>query len=48
LHGEKVAFGIVIQLVLEKADVKDLDEVIAFCDIVGFPTTLIQLGLKNV
>ncbi len=45
LHGEKVAFGTLVQLVLEGRDQSDLDEVIDFCERVGLPVTLAQLGL---
>lgn len=47
LHGEKVAFGTLVQLVLENADMSEIDEVIHFCTELGLPTTLEQLGIKN-
>lgn len=47
-HGEKVAFGTIVQLVLENADMDELGEVIEFCMAVGLPTTLEGLGIKQV
>ncbi|WP_438318293.1 iron-containing alcohol dehydrogenase family protein [Sporosarcina sp. FA9] len=47
LHGEKVAYGILIQLVLEdKLD--ELKSVIAFYKELGLPTSLKDLGLLTV
>lgn len=45
-HGEKVAFGTIVQLVLE--DAEELYEVIDFCKEVGLPTTLAELGITEV
>lgn len=45
LHGEKVAFGTIVQLVLEKAEPSEIAEALAFCQSVGLPTTLRQLNL---
>ena len=42
-HGEKVAFGTIVQLILE--DATELNEVIDFCVAVGLPVTLKQLGI---
>lgn len=47
-HGEKVAFGTLVQLVLENADQDEIGEVISFCDELGLPTTLAELGIKEV
>ncbi|AIQ65806.1 glycerol dehydrogenase [Paenibacillus stellifer] len=47
LHGEKVAFGTLVQLVLEKAETAEIQEAIAFCQRVGLPTTLKQLHLDR-
>ncbi|MDD6311759.1 MAG: glycerol dehydrogenase [Firmicutes bacterium] len=44
-HGEKVAFGVIAQLVLENAPKEELDEVLDFCISVGLPVTLTQIGL---
>ncbi|OON96513.1 MAG: glycerol dehydrogenase [Candidatus Epulonipiscioides saccharophilum] len=45
-HGEKVAFGTIVQLVLE--DAPELFEVIKFCKSVGLPTTLKELGIEKI
>ncbi|MCY6369367.1 glycerol dehydrogenase [Clostridium ganghwense] len=45
-HGEKVAFGTIVQLVLE--DAAELNEVIDFCISVGLPVTLEQLGVTDI
>lgn len=47
-HGEKVAFGTLTQLVLENADLEELEEVMNFCLDTGLPTTLADLGIKEV
>ncbi len=47
-HGEKVAFGTLVQLVLENADEEELMDVINFCIEVGLPVTLGELGIKEV
>ena len=47
LHGEKVAFGTLIQLVLEGRDTALVEEVMGFCHDVGLPMTLAELGLKD-
>ncbi|WP_077598140.1 glycerol dehydrogenase [Olsenella urininfantis] len=44
-HGEKVAFGTLVQLVLENAD--EIYEVLDFCVEVGLPVTFEQLGVKD-
>ena len=46
-HGEKVAFGTLVQLILENADEDELEEVILFCMEVGLPTTLEALGIAE-
>ncbi|MDR1626320.1 MAG: glycerol dehydrogenase [Spirochaetia bacterium] len=45
-HGEKVAFGTLVQLVLENA-AEDLEDAFTFCEAVGLPMTLADLGVKN-
>lgn len=45
-HGEKVAFGTLVQLVLEQAPREELEQVIAFCLSVGLPVTLGGIGLE--
>lgn len=44
MHGEKVAFGVLTQLMLEEADEATVDEVLQFCQSVGLPTTLREIG----
>lgn len=46
-HGEKVAFGTIVHLVLENAPKAELDLVIAYCKSVGLPTNLGDLGVKE-
>ncbi|KIY45074.1 glycerol dehydrogenase [Fistulina hepatica ATCC 64428] len=48
LHGEKVAFGIVCQLILDKAPTAELDRYIAFMLSVDLPVTFELLGIPNV
>lgn len=47
-HGEKVAFSTIVQLIMEDRPIDEIYEVIYFCQAVGLPTTLAQLGLANV
>ena len=44
-HGEKVAFGTLVQMVLENRSRQELDEVLRFCSEVGLPTCLADLGV---
>lgn len=46
-HGEKVAFGVITQLVLENAPKEELDEVLDFCISVGLPVTMKQIGVEE-
>ena len=46
-HGEKVAFGTLASLFLTDKPSKMIDEVYAFCESVGLPTTLADLGLAG-
>lgn len=48
LHGEKVAFGLLAQIVLENAPDALLSEVIEFSHRVRIPITLSQIGLEDV
>ncbi|MEG1480840.1 glycerol dehydrogenase [Clostridium sp.] len=48
MHGEKVAFGTLAQLVLENADLEEIEEVIDFCESLGLPITLEDMGVKEV
>lgn len=47
LHGEKVAFGTLCVLVLEDRPQSEIDEVFAFCEALGLPTTLEGMGLAD-
>jgi glycerol dehydrogenase len=44
-HGEKVAFGTLVQLVLERRTMSEILEAMGFCTRVGLPITLAQIGL---
>lgn len=46
-HGEKVAFGTLVQLVLENAPMSEINTVITFCRSVGLPTNLHMMGVKT-
>ena len=46
-HGEKVAFGTLVQLVLENAPRDEIETVASLCSAVGLPITLAQLGIKT-
>ncbi|MBW7983130.1 glycerol dehydrogenase [Enterobacillus tribolii] len=45
-HGEKVAFGTLVQLVLQNSSCEQIETVMDFCVQVGLPITLAQLGVK--
>ncbi|MCL5281729.1 MAG: glycerol dehydrogenase [Planctomycetes bacterium] len=47
-HGEKVAFGVLTGLQLTDADPQESDTVYSFCEAVGLPTTLADIGLGDV
>lgn len=47
-HGEKVAFGTIVQLVLENAPKNELEEVINFCLSVGLPVCFQDLGINTI
>lgn len=47
-HGEKVAFGTIVQLVLENAPEKEMNEVLTFMKAAGLPMTLAQLGVSKI
>ncbi len=46
-HGEKVAFGLLVQLVLEGTAQSTVDEVLGFSCQVGLPITLADIGLPK-
>lgn len=47
-HGEKVAFGVIVHLVLENAPLDELNTVINYCKSVGLPTCLKDLHITEV
>lgn len=47
-HGEKVAFGTIAQLVLENAPEEELNEVMDFCEKVGLPICLSDIGVDSI
>jgi glycerol dehydrogenase len=46
-HGEKVAFGVLAGLQLTDASADEAANVFSFCEDVGLPTTLADIGLGN-
>ncbi len=46
-HGEKVAFGTLVQLVMEGRPTEVIEEVMAFCLSVGLPVCLEDIGVSN-
>ncbi|NQU57633.1 MAG: glycerol dehydrogenase [Rhodospirillales bacterium] len=48
LHGEEVAVGLLTQLVLEGHDDAFINDMLAFYEAIGLPSTLQQLGLADV
>lgn len=47
-HGEKVAFGVLTQLVLENVSMAEYQTVFDFCKSVGLPTSLEALGVVDI
>ncbi len=47
LHGEKVAFGTLVQLVMENKSMEEITTVLSFCAEVGLPTTLSDIGVTD-
>ncbi|MGM9928753.1 MAG: glycerol dehydrogenase [Bacillus sp. (in: firmicutes)] len=47
LHGEKVAFGTLTQLILENRPIEEIKSITFFCKEIGLPVTLAELGLEN-
>src|SRR5512135_977090 len=45
MHGEKVAFGLLTQLMLESQPKSVVDEALEFCNSVGLPTTFAEVGI---
>ena len=48
LHGEKVAFCTLTQLVLENAPATEINEVLKFCLEIGLPVCFADLGYERV
>ncbi len=46
-HGQKVAFGVLTQMILEGRASEDIYEVLNFCESIGLPITLEDIGLAN-
>jgi glycerol dehydrogenase len=46
-HGEKVAYGILVQLVLENRDLQEIDEILSFYKEIGLPYRLEHMGIKR-
>lgn len=46
-HGEKVAFGVLTGLQLTDAAPEDIETVYTFCEKLGLPVTLAELGILN-
>ena len=47
-HGEYVAFGTLVMLILERRPTKELDEAILFCLSVGLPVTFADMNLADI
>lgn len=47
MHGELVAFGTIVQLVLENSPLEEIEEVISFSVSVGLPVTLSQINVTS-
>ena len=47
LHGQKVAFGTLAQLIMEGRPMDEVEEVLDFCLSVGLPVCLADLGIVN-
>lgn len=47
MHGEKVAFGLLAQLMLESQPQSVVDQVLAFSTSVGLPMTFADIGISN-
>jgi glycerol dehydrogenase len=47
MHGEKVAFGVIVELMLESQPEAVVNEVLAFSTSVGLPVTFAGIGLEQ-
>jgi len=48
LHGENVAFGLLVQFVLEGRSEEFFEDILEFYKAIGLPTTLKQIGLPHI
>lgn len=48
LHGEVVAFGILVELIIEGRPKEEIKEIYDFCNAIGLPTTFEDLGIGQV
>ncbi|MCL2205913.1 MAG: hypothetical protein FWB82_05280, partial [Treponema sp.] len=48
LHGERVAFGVLCQLMFENSPMEEINTVLKFMVDVGLPVTLKQVGVEPV
>ena len=48
LHGEKVAFGTLVQMVLENRPLEEIRQIIDFCRSLGLPVSFQDLGIDQV
>lgn len=46
-HGEKVAFGVLCELILENRSKEEIDKVLDFCFEIGLPITLEDIGITD-
>jgi len=46
-HGEKVAFGVLTGLHLTRAPSAEMEAVYSFCEEIGLPTTLADIGIQD-
>ena len=46
-HGEKVAFGLIVHLIMENQPLEVIGEILSFYTDVGLPRTLVELGYKG-
>ncbi|MFQ5835527.1 MAG: iron-containing alcohol dehydrogenase, partial [bacterium] len=47
LHGERVAFGVIMQLILERRDENEVERLLPLYSALGLPLTLKGLGLST-
>ena len=47
LHGEVVAFGVLVQLIVEGAPAEEIEELYEFYNEIGLPTTFADLGIAD-